>query len=435
MKFIFHGGAKEVGKSCIELVVKGNTTFDNNQEKRFLLDAGLKFKENGFEAPFQVFDIPKIDGLFLSHAHLDHTGALPLFEHYNLLCPIFTTQQTKELTKILLKDSYKIARIKHLHPAYNKLDLKKVYANTKIVDFNKWYKHSNIEFKFLNAGHIPGSAMILIRVEGKNILYTGDYKYASTELMKGIDSEQFSEKDIDILITESTYGGKPLPDRGVLEDAFLDKITEVIKNGSVVIPVFSLGRAQEILILLSKKKWPVPIYLDGMAVDVTKAILSGNPSYLNERKKLQEMYRKADIIKKDKKRRKVINNKGIFITTSGMLQGGPIVEYLENMWGNPNNAFLLTGFQCKRTNGRLLLEEGYVYINGWKTYVKAQYQKFDFSGHSDDNELKKFIKLVNPKNLIINHGDEDAVSALKVWAERNLTIKVYAPAVGDSIIF
>lgn len=427
MKLVFHGGAREVGKSCIELISQAN---------RFLLDAGVKFKEDGFEAPFNVFNIPNIKGLFLSHAHLDHTGSLPLFEHFNLICPIFTTQQTKELTKILLKDSYKIARIKHLHPAYQKNDLKRVYTATRIVEFNQWYKHMNLEFMFLNAGHIPGSAMILIKTEDKKILYTGDYKYKTSELMKGVDSEIDSNvnlKDIDVLITESTYGGKPLPERQSIEDSFLDMIDEVIKKGSVIVPVFGLGRAQEILIVLSRRKWPVPIYIDGMAVEVTKKILSGNPTYLNQRKVLAEMFRRSEIIKKEKKRQRVMNNKGIFITTSGMLQGGPVMAYLENMWGNTNDAILMTGFQCKRTNGRLLLDEGYVYLNGWKTYVKAKYQKFDFSGHSDDLELKEFIKKINPKTLVINHGDETSVLALKAWAEKNLLSKVYAPSVGDCI--
>lgn len=282
-------------KSCIELISQAN---------RFLLDAGVKFKEDGFEAPFNVFNIPNIKGLFLSHAHLDHTGSLPLFEHFNLICPIFTTQQTKELTKILLKDSYKIARIKHLHPAYQKNDLKRVYNATRIVEFDQWYKHMNLEFMFLNAGHIPGSAMVLIKTEDKKILYTGDYKYKTSELMKGVDSEIDSNvnlNDIDVLITESTYGGKPLPDRQGIEDSFLDMIDEVIKKGSVIVPVFGLGRAQEILIVLSRRKWSVPIYIDGMAVEVTKKILSGNPTYLNQRKILAEMFRKSDIIKKERK--------------------------------------------------------------------------------------------------------------------------------------
>lgn len=433
MKFIFHGGAREVGKSCIELL---------SQNNRFVLDAGLKFKEDGFEAPFQLFDIPNIDGLFLSHAHLDHTGALPLFEHYNLICPIFTTEQTRELTAILLKDSYKIARIRHLHPAYQKLDLRNVYGATKTVEFNKAYNHKNLLFKFLNAGHIPGSALILIRTEGKKILYTGDYKYKSTMLMNGVetifDEPLINEelKDIDVLITESTYGGKDLGDRKIIEENFLNKIEEVIKNGSVLIPVFALGRAQEILLILSKRKWPVPIYFDGMCVGVTKKILNQNPAYINQRKLLNEMFnRRAYIVKKEKKRMKIINNKGIFITTSGMLQGGPVITYLENMWGNPNNAILLTGYQCKRTNGRILLEEGYIYLDGWKTYVKCHVEKFDFSGHSDDKELKTFITRINPKNLIIQHGDEENSLNLKSWAEKNTKAKIYVPSVGDSLEF
>lgn len=432
MKLVFHGGAREVGKSCIELI---------SQDNRFLIDAGLKFKENGFEAPFQVFNLQEIDGMFLSHAHLDHNGALPLFEHFNLICPIFTTSQTKELTVIMLKDSYKIARIRHLHPAYEKTDLKRVYSSTKPVEFDRWYKHLNLEFKFLNAGHIPGSAMILIKTEGKKILYTGDFKLSDTMLMKGVYGSLEQNitsgdlKDIDILITESTYGGKILGDRKMIEETFLDKVSETIKGGSVIIPVFALGRAQEILILLSRRKWPVPIYYDGMCIDITKRIISGNPSYINERKALIDMFRRADLVNKEKKRKKIMKNRGIIITTSGMLQGGPIVEYLENMWGNPNNAILLTGYQCKRTNGRILLDEGYIYLNGWKTYVQCQVQKFDFSGHSDDNEIKEFLRKINPKSVIINHGDEDSESSLKTWIEKSLKCAVYAPSVGDTLEF
>ena len=433
MKIVFHGGAREVGKSCIELL---------SQDKRYLLDAGLKFKEDGFEAPFQIFDFPGVDGLFLSHAHLDHTGALPLFEHFNLICPIFTTEQTKELAASLLKDSYKIARIRHLHPAYQKIDLKKVYSAMKIVDFDKLYTHKNIDFRFYNAGHIPGSAMIFIKTEGKKLLYSGDYKLRVTQLMSGAEvnflNQKFLEdiKDLDVLITESTYGGKVLPDRVLLEEKFLDRIEEVIRKGSVIIPVFALGRAQEILLLLSKRKWPVPIYLDGLSVGITKKILNESPSYINERKTLSYMFNsRVDIVKKEKKRMKVMNNKGIFITTSGMLQGGPVLTYLENMWGNPDDAIFLTGYQCKRTNGRILLEEGYIYLKGWKTVVKCQVEKFDFSGHSDDMELREFIKRINPKNLIINHGDEVSSLALKDWAEKNTSSKVYVPGIGEPLEF
>jgi putative mRNA 3-end processing factor len=433
MKLIFHGGAREVGKSCIELV---------SGDSRYLMDAGLKFKEHGFEAPFEVFDLPKVDALFLSHAHLDHSGALPLFEHYNLICPVYTTEQTRDLTAILLKDSYKIARIKHLHPAYQKPDLKKVFNSTKIVKFDMPYTQDNIEFKFLNAGHIPGSAMILIKAEGKKILYTGDFKMNSTELMKGASSTVDQAiasgdlKDVDVLISETTYGGKTMPSHEDVETAFLDKISQVAVKGSVVIPVFALGRAQDVLLMLSKRKWPIPIFFDGLCIDVTKIVLKDDQSYLMNRQSLNDMLNKrVELVKKEKNRMRIVGSHAIFVTTSGMMQGGPILSYVDNMWGNPDNAILLTGFQCKRTNGQLLLDEGYLYLHGWKTQVKCQVQKFDFSGHADDPQIRELIKRINPKNLILQHGDPENSMMVAEWAKSNLPCKVFVPAVGDTIEF
>ncbi len=212
MKLIFHGGAKEVGRSCIELQTQGD---------RYLLDAGIKFKEGGFEYPDKVIDYPDIDGLIISHAHLDHSGALPLFEHYNIICPIFCTRLTLALTKILLKDSYKIERIRNLHPAYNNTDLKKVEKSVTLLDYDKLITHRKINFILRNAGHVPGSAMTLIEAEGKKILYTGDTKLKTTEVMKGAFTDY---QDIDVLIIESTYGARELPDRNELKKKFLDKI-------------------------------------------------------------------------------------------------------------------------------------------------------------------------------------------------------------------
>ncbi|MFA5797649.1 MAG: MBL fold metallo-hydrolase [Candidatus Woesearchaeota archaeon] len=431
MKFVFHGGAKEVGKSCIELVTQGN---------RFILDAGLKFKEHGFEAPFNVFHIEQIDGLLLSHAHLDHTGSLPLFEHYNLLCPIYCTAQTKELTKILLKDSYKIARIRHLHPAYQTMDLKKVDQSTHIVQFDKEYQAKNISFAFLNAGHIPGSSMILIKTEGKKILYSGDFKMDTTALMKGArDSfkknyDSGALQNIDILICESTYGDKPLPNRKEIEENFLRRIDEVIIKGSVIIPVFSLGRAQEILLLLAQKKWAVPVYFDGMCVDVTDLIMKNDPSYIVNKQKLSNALKHVIAIKKESQREKIIHQRAIFISTSGMVQGGPVMHYIENMWGNSDNAIFLTGYQCKRTNGRTLLDDRSLYLSGWKTYVKCQVEKFDFSGHADANELKEFVGLIKPQHVIFQHGDPEAVDILVAWA-KSFRYDAYGPNVDDTIEF
>jgi putative mRNA 3-end processing factor len=424
MKLRFHGAAREVGRSCIEIKTNG---------ERYLLDAGIKFKEHGFEYPENVLNLPDIDGLFLSHAHLDHSGALPMFEHNNILCPIFCTKLTYELSKLLLKDSYKIARIRNLHPAYNKVDLKKVAKAVRFIRFDQPYKHRDVRFTYRNAGHIPGSAMIELEIEGKKILYTGDMKLKNSELMRGANTDY---TNVHTLITETTYGNRGLPDREDVKRLFLERVEKTInRGGSVLIPVFALGRAQEILMYLSEKKFKAPIYYDGMCNKISKKILLiDDDPYVNNRKKLDLMVNKRAIhVNSEKRRQKALKGRGIFVTTSGMLQGGPVLSYLKEMWHDPKNSIYLTGFQCKRTNGRHLLEERYVYLDGWKTQVQCEVEKFDFSGHSDQEELKEFIRKIKPKILIFQHGDNDEIDAMKLWADKELKCKVYAPKVDDEI--
>ncbi|MEM4259866.1 MAG: MBL fold metallo-hydrolase [Candidatus Woesearchaeota archaeon] len=424
MKLYFHGGAREVGRSCIELETSGD---------RYLIDAGLKFREDGFDYPVKVFEMREINGLFLSHAHLDHTGSLPLFEHYNLICPIFATAETKYLSKILLKDSYRVARIRHLHPAYGNTELKKVSKTTKIVSFKKRYAFRKLFFTFFNAGHIPGSASILFELEDKRLLYTGDFNTKNTELMKPADVEY---NNIDILITESTYGNTTLPEREETMKKFLDKIEETIKRGgSALIPVFALGRGQEILLMLGKRKWNVPIVYDGMVTKITNKILSTPDNYVAQQKELKNLMSKVELVSSERHRGLVMKKQAIIVTTSGMVQGGPILNYVKNMWGNPKHSILLTGFQCKRTNGRLLLEEGYLFLDGWKTYVKCEVKEFQFSGHIDRPDLEQYIKKVNPKVVIIQHGDESEAQPLFEWCQNNTNAKIYFPKVNDELEF
>jgi len=424
MKLVFHGAAKEVGRSCIELQTQGD---------RYLLDAGIKFKEGGFSYPERIINLPDIDGLFISHAHLDHTGALPLFEHYKIICPIYCTKLTYAITKVLLKDSYKIARIRNLHPAYTKTDLRRIHKDVRLIKYDYEYKHRKIRFTFTNAGHVPGSSMILIRAEGKKILYTGDTKLRTTELVRGARTDYH---DINVLIIESTYGARELPSREEVRKKFLDKIEEVTRRGgSVLIPVFSLGRAQDVLIMLAHRKLNTPIYFDGMCKKITQRILTVPDPYVNNQALLNEMFNKRVIhIGSEKHRAHALSQQGIYVTTSGMMQGGPVLSYLKEMWHDPKHAILLTGYQCKRTNGRHLEEEGYVYLDGWRTYVKCEVEKYDFSGHADKEDLKEMIRRINPKQLIIQHGDPEAVEELKHWAEKEKKYVVYAPELGEEII-
>lgn len=424
MKLEFHGAAREVGRSCIEL--------DCDDGDRYLFDVGIKFSEGGLVLPEKVLAIKELDGVFLSHAHLDHSGGLPLFENKDLEGPIFSTKQTLAISRILLKDSYKIARIRNQHPAYDRDDIKEVYRDSLFVDFDKWYEHRNIRFKFLNAGHIPGSAMILVHAEGKKILYTGDINTKGTALMYGAHANnELREEELDVMIVESTYGGRKLPDREELKQKFLESIEQTIKNGgSVVIPTFALGRAQDILIMLSEREFDVPIYMEGMCNKVTRRILQTPSKYVKNKDILYEMfYRKIKWVSSPRKRENILKKQGIFITTSGMLQGGPIMSYIKKLWSNPNNKIMLMGFQCKGTNGRHLWEEGYVHIEGDKTYVKCKVEKYDFSGHADSDGLKRLVSELNPKKVFFQHGDEDEVLVLKEWADKNLEGQAFAPKI------
>jgi putative mRNA 3-end processing factor len=427
MKFIFRGGAQEVGRSCIELQTQGD---------RYLFDCGVKFTEDGFAYPEKLLDVPDIDGVFLSHAHLDHSGALPFFEHKDLQSPIFCTSQTHVLAKLLLKDSFEVARIRNLHPAFGRIDLKEVKKDMHIVQFDKPFNHKKLSnVTFFNAGHIPGSASILVEAEGKKVLYSGDINLAKTMLMTEANT---NFGPVDILIVESTYGYRTLPNREEVEKRFLQRVKEVVKGGgSVLIPVFAVGRAQEILQIFAQEKWTVPIYYDGMAKKATQSILANPSTYLKNKDKLAHMF--YDVVqfpKNERERNEVASGQGIFVTTSGMLQGGPVLHYLKHMWHDERSAVFLSGYQCKRTNGRDLLDNGYVYLQGWKTKVHCQVEKFDFSGHADRTQLENYIKIVNPRQaLIVQHGDPESVHAMVEWAEKTLSCKVFGPKVLDELEF
>ena len=408
------------------------------QGDRYLFDFGIKFTHDGFAPPVNVLETKELDGVFLSHAHLDHSGGLPLLEHREIVCPLFMTHETLALTKILLKDSYKIEHIRHLDPAYGKTDITRVARDTKKVVFDKWYRHRKLTFMFLNAGHIPGSAGILFEAEGKRVLYTGDFNTRKSLLMAPADFGAAIAKHgaIDCLITEATYGDRILPPRDNLEQELTDAILAVLKRGgSVLLPVFAVGRAQEVLLILAKRDWGCPIYFDGMAKEVTRKVLANQSAYVQHKDVLNTMFlERVQFVTSEDVRNKVAQRQpAIFVTTSGMLQGGPCIHYLKHMWHDPKNAVFLLGYQVKGTNGRTLLEEGFITIKGWRTNVKCEIRKFDFSGHADMDDVKKTIWAVHAPKVIVQHGEEQSVVNLLEWVKRETPFEAYGPRIGDEI--
>lgn len=415
MRIQFLGAAKEVGRSCIII------------DDKYMLDAGLKLTDEGSEYPLE-YNTEKIKAVFIGHAHLDHTGALPLFNHLGLKCSIYCTKMTKLLTKILLRDSFHIGLLEKQHPAYTKDNINNVMSFMQNIRYDKEYAEGDVKFTYIYAGHIPGSASILIEFGGKRILYTGDINFINTELMDGAN---YALDNIDIMISESTYGDRDHPKREKEEKDFLDKVQETVeRGGSVLIPAFSVGRAQEVMLMLRKIRINAPVYLDGMAKEVTDILLD-MPEYIKDGNALKNAAKKVEYVRDRKDRENIVRSQGVFITTSGMLEGGPVMDYLKYFYHDEKNSILLTGFQTQHCNGRMLLDEGKIIVDGNVLKVKCEVAKFDFSAHSGRVELIKLINSINPKHLVLQHGDKEAVEALELYFKGK--IDVHAPELGEKL--
>lgn len=427
MKFIFHGAANEVGRSCIEFCFTSK-----GKDHRVLIDAGFKVHSGGALHPSEIDKINDIDAVFISHAHLDHIGSLPYFDHIGMDCPIFMTAMTKRLSEIALKDSMHVELLRHKHPAYTELDLKKVFSTSKSVKYYHLMKYKNIEFEFMPAGHIPGSSMILLKVNGKNILYTGDFNTKDTRLLHGINYDFLKRHKIDIMISEATYGGSHHPARSVEERRFLSTIKRTLKSGgSVLIPVFSMGRAQEVLMLLDLLDTKVPIYLDGMAKKMTRECVR-KELHIRNSDQLNKALERVIFVNGNKHRQRLKHRQGIIVTTSGMVAGGPVMEYLKHFWHDERDSILLTGFQAPGTNGRNLLEKRQAFIDGRLLNFSSNIDKFDFSAHAGHKDVLSAVKKISPKILILNHGDPAAIESLANDA-KGLVSEVITPKMNATI--
>jgi len=420
VKLKIHGAAKEVGRSCIEI---------SDEKHKLLLDVGIKLEEEtsypqGFE------NLADTSIIFLSHAHLDHSGCLPLLKNYGLHCPIITNAATKALTKILLKDSYKVEKLNRHHVNYHRNDIYETIGDMQNVNYNKDYYFGDVRYKYYDAGHIPGSSIILIEIRGKKVLYTGDFNSQETMLLSPANTDV--EAGVDVMICESTYGNRDHPDRKVQIKDFIDEIKKTVnRGGRVVIPAFAVGRAQEVALMLHNNDFGVPVYLDGMAKSVAEQMLL-KPRFIKNPAELRKALGKLHIVKGFREREKIVKQQGIFITTSGMLEGGPVLDYLQYLWEDLNSSILLTGYQAKHTNGRLLLDEGSIFLDGWKIKVKNHVKQFDFSAHAGRKQIHDFVLKVKPKLLVLAHGDPEACTAMKDWAESK-GVKAIVPEFGQQI--
>ena len=384
MEIQFLGGASEVGRLGM-LLRRG--------PEMLLFDYGMLPKD----PPQYPLRAPPVDLLFISHAHLDHSGMIPWVcgRHDT---QVVLTPPTADVADLLLRDSLKIAAIEGFDPPFDNADLEASRRNFRTVDFGEAVEDGGIEVRLHPAGHIPGATMFEINA-GETTLFTGDLNTLTTDLVWGARPVR-----CDNLVIESTYAGRRHPDRLKTEHAFIEKIREVNhRGGTALVPSFAVGRTQDVLLMLAKTK--LATWLDGMGKTVN-TIYVQHPEYVRSAKKLKEAMGRTRVVRTERGPDRALAEADVIVTTSGMLDGGPVLRYLEAIRNDPRNAVLLTGFQVDGTNGRRLVEDGVVSLRGVDVKVRCEWQKFDFSAHAGHDELVRFIEGCDPKRVVLMHGDD-----------------------------
>lgn len=426
MDILFHGAGQEIGKSCIEI---------KSQGQRYLLDAGIKFVGGEIQYPQYLEKIEEVDAVFLSHAHLDHSGALAFFERKQLNSHIYSTKMTWETTKILLLDARHLEQLRQIRPTFSEKDIERVEQDLVLISYNKEYttRDGKVKFRYFNSGHIPGGASILLELEGKKILYTSDMNTQETRLM--IPSTVHTQcPKVDILIIEGTYGSRNHPDRALTEKEFIKSIRECMEGGgSVLVPVFGVGRSQEILMILDTLRGEYPIYLDGMARGLLDETLRSNDPYIRGKDVLQKMASYVKKVQRHNREELLKKKNAIIVSTSGMMEGGPSAFYGRAFIEKKENFILLTGYQASGTRGRALFDDHIFFEDGEVIPAQCRIQKFNFSAHLDQTALHIFLEAIKYTDVIFQHGDPDALDALTVYTKAHLSSRVYAPHVGETL--
>jgi putative mRNA 3-end processing factor len=411
----FLGGAREVGR--IGISVKSKKT-------QVLLDYGVMI---GREPGFPMHVPPKdVDALILSHSHLDHSGALPIFYIHGKM-PLYTNKLNLDLTQLLIKD---FIHLSGYYLPFEYLELKTMMQSNKHLDFGVKEKVGDMRLQLMNAGHTPGSASVLLEVKGKKLLYTGDFNTTDSQLLAGAAMDY---GDLDAVITESTYANADHADRLELEKRFVESVTEVVeRGGTVLVPAFGVGRSQEMACILAAYHFEYPVVLDGMAREASRIIMN-HKEFLRDPKLFMNAMHSLDWVEGWRDRRKAIKKPGVIISTAGMLKGGPAAFYVSKLGKKAGNAIFLVSYQIPGTPGKELLEKGVCTIDGKVRKIKARYEHFDFSSHCGASQLKDALRKLGGKpKVFVVHGEEANCELFAKWVNSELGLDAVAPKTGDT---
>jgi Cft2 family RNA processing exonuclease len=413
------GAAREVGGSCIAV---------ETEKAKIALDYGIKLDGITDEYP------KNFDAIVISHAHLDHSGSLLRLSKSRNPQTILGSKITRDVTVDLLKDMIKIQKTKPDGEVYE----------TEVADKvkNQWMSGESVKLpgmsvELLSAGHVAGARMTKVVSEGKTILYTGDFCLHKSEILDGCDLKALP-KEPDVLISESTYGGKIRAPRNELINQLLEDLSGKIKRrNNILIPTFAFHRSQEMAKRIDQamSDCTIPKYnayvISTLARKVT-AHFNANKQAFNEQIQLQNQPFEYKHVK-HVDRTEEVEEPAIVICTPGFGQAGASLELLTEWAESEDNSVILTsGFLPADSPLKLAKEKGYFKApDGDKIHVRAAMDTIELSGHADQNELIELVRTVKPKKTLLVHGDLPQAEAL---AEKlsNLT-QVMIPEKGENI--
>ncbi|MCF2164524.1 MULTISPECIES: MBL fold metallo-hydrolase [Halobacterium] len=389
MDLRFLGGAREVGRSALLV------------DESLLLDFGTKA-----DTPPQFpVSTPTPDAVVASHGHLDHVGTIPALLSGTHRPPIHWTPPTYELALTLARDTLNLHGGTY-HCPFIENDIKRVTEVSRTHGYGVPFDAAGYEVTFYNAGHVPGSAHVLVDDGDTRLLYTGDFHTTDQRLVSGTTARP----EADVVVCESTYSDVTHDDRDSVETRFAESVkTTLWEGGTVVVPAFAIGRTQELLLVCDAHD--IPCYVDGMGKRVTEMLLR-YPGFVRDGDALRRAKSHARFVTgRDGQRKRIADQQAAIVTTSGMLSGGPAMTYIPEIRSNPVNKIAMTGYQVAGTPGRSLIDSGRAEIDGRVLPVSAQVEQYDFSAHADHAGLRAFLDDYRDATVLVNHGDDCAAFA------------------------
>ena len=419
--------------------VTGSKYLVDTGERKILIDCGLfqglkELRLKNWEYP--PVEVSEIDMVLLTHGHMDHTGYLPRLVKQGFRGPIYGTNPTLDIAKIILNDSAKIQEqeaerankegySKHspAEPLYDLNDVEKTLPHFKGVPPAQWMPlMKNIKARFQYNGHILGATYIELDIHGKRFVFSGDIGRTNDLLLY----PPLKPKKADMLFIESTYGGRFHPDEVEALPQIEKLVNDTInRGGSLFIPSFSVERAQLMMLifwrLLKKNKIPkVQMIMDSpMGANVLELFHRTRDWHRLEDNECDEMCSHFTVVSsyRETMELRIDNKPKIVIAGSGMLTGGRMLNYLETQAQNPKNTLLFVGYQAEGTRGRKLLEgdkELKVY-GKWVPFHMEVAEIEGLSAHADHAELMDWMRKINnkPERIFIVHGEKESAEALQ----------------------